>query len=120
MRILKEQNPYNELESKTTTLLNPIRELIQRKEYPVSISQFGSMWTLFFRKNLPTNFLEVKEADSKKYSKLFWQLLESGIYLVPSQFETNFVSVAHTEKDLKEASEKICNSLISIFDGAAQ
>jgi glutamate-1-semialdehyde 2,1-aminomutase len=120
LRILKEQDPYQALESKTTTLLNPIRELIRRKEYPVSISQFGSMWTLFFRKNLPINFSEVKEADTKKYSKFFWQLLEDGIYLVPSQFETNFVSVAHTEKDLKEAADKICNSLISIFDGDAQ
>jgi glutamate-1-semialdehyde 2,1-aminomutase len=120
LRILKEQDPYPALESKTTMLLNPIRELIKRKEYPASISQFGSMWTLFFRKNLPSNFPEVKEADTKKYSKFFWQLLENGIYLVPSQFETNFVSVAHTEKDLQEASEKICNSLTSIFDSTVQ
>jgi glutamate-1-semialdehyde 2,1-aminomutase len=120
LRILKEQNPYQVLDSKTTTLLNPVRELISRKEYPLSISQIGSMWTLFFRKSLPANFSEVKEADTKKYSKFFWQLLEKGIYLVPSQFETNFVSLAHTEKDLQEASEKICQSLISLFDGNAQ
>ena len=120
LSILKEQNPYQVLESKTTMLLNPVRELISRKEYPLSISQIGSMWTLFFRKSLPANFSEVKEADTKKYSKFFWQLLEKGIYLVPSQFETNFVSVAHTEKDLQEASEKICQSLISVFDGDAQ
>lgn len=120
LSILKEQNPYQALESKTTTLLNPVRELIRRKEYPASISQMGSMWTLFFRKNLPTNFSEVKEADTKKYSKFFWQLLENGIYLVPSQFETNFVSVAHTEKDLQETSEKICQSLVSVFDGNTQ
>ena len=120
LNILKEQNPYQVLESKTTTLLNPVRELISRKEYPLSISQIGSMWTLFFRKSLPTNFSEVKESDTKKYAKFFWQLLENGIYLVPSQFETNFVSAAHTEKDLQEASEKICQSLISVFDGNAQ
>lgn len=120
LRLLKELNPYRSLESKTKIFLDPIRDLIRRKEYPVSISQFGSMWTLFFRKDLPANFPEVKEADTKKYSKFFWQLLENGIYLVPSQFETNFVSIAHTEKDLKEASEKICDSLISIFDGDAQ
>lgn len=120
LNILKEQNPYNVLESKTTTLLNPVRELISRKEYPLSISQIGSMWTLFFRKSLPSNFSEVKEADTKKYSKFFWQLLEKGIYMVPSQFETNFISVAHTEKDLQEASEKICQSLTSVFDGNAQ
>ena len=120
LSILKEQNPYKVLESNTTMLLNPVRELISRKEYPLSISQVGSMWTLFFRKSLPTNFSEVKEADTKKYSKFFWQLLEKGIYLVPSQFETNFVSVAHTEKDLQEASEKICQSLISVFDGSAR
>ena len=52
LSILKEQNPYRALESKTTTLLNPVRELISRKEYPAAISQMGSMWTLFFRKSL--------------------------------------------------------------------
>ena len=66
---------------------------------------------------MPTNFSEAKEADTKNYSKFFWQLLENGIYVVPSQFETNFVSVAHTEKDFQETSEKICQSLVSVFDG---
>jgi glutamate-1-semialdehyde 2,1-aminomutase len=120
LEILKEQNPYQALESKTTTLLNPVRELIRRKEYPLSISQIGSMWTLFFRKTLPSNFSEVKESDTKLYSKFFWQFLENGIYLVPSQFETNFVSVAHSGKDLQEASDKICEAVNFVFSGNAQ
>ncbi len=121
LRILKEQSPYQELDAKTAAFLNPVRELIRAEEYPVSIAQLGSMWTLFYRKNLPSNFAQAKEADTKRYSKFFWHLLEHGIYIAPSQFETNFVSTAHTEKDLQSASAKICESLASAFEsGTAQ
>jgi glutamate-1-semialdehyde 2,1-aminomutase len=116
LQILKEENPYSILEQRTDSFLKPIRKTIQQKKYPASISQMGSMWTIFFRKNLPANFKESKESDTKKYSAFFWHLLERGIYTAPSQFETNFVSTAHTEKDLEEASLQISESLSTIFD----
>ena len=116
LKILKEEKPYPVLEQRTDTLLKPIRELIQLKEYPVSISQMGSMWTIFFRKSIPTNFKEAKETDTKKYSAFFWQLLEQGIYTAPSQFETNFISTSHSEKDLREASLRISESLSAISE----
>jgi glutamate-1-semialdehyde 2,1-aminomutase len=99
LRILKEQNPYESLESKTSMLLNPVRELIRRKEFPVSISQFGSMWTLFFRKNLPTNFPEVKEASfplhtpkriCRKHRKRFANRLSLRSTVMPNEFKRQY------------------------------
>ena len=116
LQILKEENPYSNLEKRTKTFLKSVRELIETKEYPASISQMGSMWTIFFRKNLPSNFKEAKEADTQKYSTLFWNLIERGIYTAPSQFETNFISTAHTESDLEAASSRISESLSTIFE----
>jgi glutamate-1-semialdehyde 2,1-aminomutase len=116
LQILKEENPYPTLEQRTTAFLKPISELIKRREYPAAVSQMGSMWTIFFRKNLPSNFKEAKEADTQKYSAFFWHLLEKGIYSAPSQFETNFISNAHSVKDLEEASMGISESLSAVFD----
>ena len=43
-----------------------------------------------------------KKADTARYAKFFQEMLHSGIWLPPSQFETCFVSLAHTEKDVQE------------------
>ncbi|HSE39439.1 MAG TPA: glutamate-1-semialdehyde 2,1-aminomutase [Acidobacteriota bacterium] len=116
LTILREENPYETLKERTTKFLQPVRELISRKEYPASISQIGSMWTIFFRKTLPSNFKEAKESDTSKYSNFFWQLLDAGVYTAPSQFETNFVSTAHSEKELEQCTQKISKSLSNIFE----
>jgi glutamate-1-semialdehyde 2,1-aminomutase len=116
LQILKEENPYPALEQRTTAFLKPINELIKRSEYPAAVSQMGSMWTIFFRRNLPSNFKEAKESDTQKYSAFFWKLLEKGIYIAPSQFETNFISTAHSVKDLERASMQISESLSATFD----
>jgi glutamate-1-semialdehyde 2,1-aminomutase len=85
--------------------------LIKDQNLPVSIVQSGSMFTIFFRKNPPSNFQHAKECDTKKYAKFFWHLLDHGIYMAPSQFETNFVGLSHTERDLESASVAICDAI---------
>jgi glutamate-1-semialdehyde 2,1-aminomutase len=116
LKILREENPYGSLKANTSKFLDPVRDLISRKEYPASISQVGSMWTIFFHKTLPSNFTEAKECDTSMYSKFFWQLLEAGVYTAPSQFETNFVSTAHSVNELEQCTKKITESLSTIFE----
>jgi len=43
--------------------------------------------------------------DKEKYLRFFHKMLASGVFLPPSQFETNFVSSAHTEEDLERTVE---------------
>jgi glutamate-1-semialdehyde 2,1-aminomutase len=58
------------------------------------------MFKLFFRNAPPRNYLEAKESDTQAFS-LFWnKMMKKGIFLPPSQFETNFLSVAHTDDDV--------------------
>jgi glutamate-1-semialdehyde 2,1-aminomutase len=62
--------------------------------------RLGSMFKYFFRASPPENYREVKECDTAAFS-IFWKkMLDSGIFLPPSQFETNFLSEAHTDHDL--------------------
>jgi glutamate-1-semialdehyde 2,1-aminomutase len=49
------------------------------------------------------------------FSKLHHDLLDEGDYLGPSGYEVGFVSEAHTPEILKEAAEKICNSLVKVL-----
>jgi glutamate-1-semialdehyde 2,1-aminomutase len=42
------------------------------------------------------------QCDTKAFANYFLAMLDEGIYLAPSQFETAFVSAAHTEKDIEK------------------
>jgi glutamate-1-semialdehyde 2,1-aminomutase len=66
----------------------------------LEIQQLDSAFTFFFRTGLPKNLTEAKECDTKKYAAFFHAMLDRGIYLPPAQFETAFISTAHTEADI--------------------
>ncbi|MCU0632548.1 MAG: glutamate-1-semialdehyde 2,1-aminomutase [Methanolinea sp.] len=60
----------------------------------------GSMFKFFFRDYPPENYIEAKECDTAAF-RIFWdKMLKRGIFLPPSQFETNFLSAAHSEKEV--------------------
>jgi len=50
---------------------------------------------------------EAKECDVEAYGRFFHAMLEQGFYLPPSQFETAFLSTAHTEEDVDRLSEAV-------------
>jgi len=71
-----------------------------------SFVRIGSMFKYYFRERPPENYREAKESDVTRF-RTFWEgMLKAGIFLPPSQFETNFLSIAHGEKDI----EKICQA----------
>ena len=72
------------------------------------------MFTLFFNEKEIKNFEDVKNSDSQRFSKLFNQLLENGVYISPSQFEANFISVSHSKSILNKTLEIIDKVLKSI------
>jgi len=60
----------------------------------------GSAFTFFFRPELPRNLAEAKECNTATYGRFFHAMLDLGIYLPPAQFETAFISTAHTDEDI--------------------
>ena len=68
----------------------------------VQIPQAGSMFSIFFSAKPVENFADADAADQNKFNRWFKNMLERGIYLAPSQFETLFVSAAHSEEDISK------------------
>jgi glutamate-1-semialdehyde 2,1-aminomutase len=95
-----EEKFYQTLEAKTAILIKPLLELIKEKDLNVSLQTVGSLFTLFFGQRSVNNFEEAKKCDLNKFNRFFNRLFQQGIYLSPSQFEANFISMAHTEEDL--------------------
>jgi len=109
LKCLREKSRYEELHRRSDAFFQTLREIISGKG--ISLVALGSMFTLFFRSQPPKNFAEAKECDTKAYSQMFWTLLEQGVYTAPSQFETNFISMAHEEKDLDQALNAFAKSI---------
>lgn len=66
----------------------------------VSLVSAGSMFCVFFRQTNPRDYAEVRECAAARFRVWFHAMLDKGFYLPPSQFETSFVSLAHSESDL--------------------
>jgi glutamate-1-semialdehyde 2,1-aminomutase len=101
LRRLKE-NPsiYSELEEKTNYLHNGLERAFKEKNIPVVINQFGSMISIHFSDKPVIDFASSAASNIQAFNKFFHFMLEQGIYLPPSAFETWFVSNALTINDL--------------------
>jgi glutamate-1-semialdehyde 2,1-aminomutase len=72
------------------------------------------MFCLFLTSKPVRNLEDAKTANLEKFSQLFHSLLDQGIYIAPSQFETGFLSAAHTEADIEETSRALQKALEAI------
>ncbi|HJJ56297.1 MAG TPA: glutamate-1-semialdehyde 2,1-aminomutase [Methanocorpusculum sp.] len=94
---------YNKLSDYTRSIEESIKPF-----HKGSFVRIGSMFQYFFRETAPQNYIEAKESNIDKFQKLWTESLSKGVFLAPSQFETNFVSVAHGNSEL--------NKIISVFE----
>jgi glutamate-1-semialdehyde 2,1-aminomutase len=72
------------------------------------------MYQLFFTKEKVRDEASAKRASAEKFRRLFDLLLAQEIFIPPSQFESCFVSFAHTEDDIDKTSEAYANALQTI------
>ena len=68
----------------------------------ITVNRVGSMFTCFFTDRPVTDYESAKRSDTARFGRFFRAMLDRGVYLAPSQFETAFVSAAHTEVDIDE------------------
>jgi glutamate-1-semialdehyde 2,1-aminomutase len=71
----------------------------------------GSMFQVFFTTGELNDYQDAKRSDTVLFMKVFHKMLENGVYLPPSQFETNFLSTAHTEADVDDTVNAFAISL---------
>ena len=91
-----------QLSLKTKTVVLGLTERAKSAGIPVQVHQAGSMFGLFFSEHEVYNYATAAAADQEAFKVWFRAMLEEGIYLAPSQFETIFMSGAHTDADIEK------------------
>lgn len=102
LRLLKEEPPYDKLESLSAQLENGLRDAAVSAGIPFSLARVGSMVTLFFNDSSVANWETASQCNTDHYARYFWGMMDRGIYLPCSQYEALFVSAAHTEENISE------------------
>ena len=118
--LLKElkNNPgiYKELEDKGKYLKDGLQKTFEEATIPFVINQIGSMISVHFSEKPVTDFACASAANNTLFNKFFHAMLNRGIYLPPSAFESWFLSNALSKEDLdntinaaKESLKEISN-----------
>jgi glutamate-1-semialdehyde 2,1-aminomutase len=99
--VLEQEDVHRKLNTIGDELRANITDIVEDLRLDYHVCGVSSMFKVFFG-NRPHNYQEVLKCDKEGYMRFFFRMLKSGIFLPPSQFETNFLCTAHTEEDLEK------------------
>ncbi|MFO7962544.1 MAG: glutamate-1-semialdehyde 2,1-aminomutase [Desulfobacterales bacterium] len=98
---LKTPGFYDVLENTSALLEAGLKKAAEKQGIPAAVHRVGSMLGMFFTDKAVTNFSDAKTADLDYFASYYKEMLAGGVYLAPSQFESIFVSAAHTDSDIE-------------------
>ncbi|HEX5358723.1 MAG TPA: glutamate-1-semialdehyde 2,1-aminomutase [Candidatus Nitrosotalea sp.] len=93
---------YPKLEKNCAKLVSAIHDVASDMKIPHQINSISSMFQIFFTDDKVVDYSSAKKADMLKFKKLFETLLKNKVFVAPSQFETVFLSYAHSKDDIKD------------------
>ena len=103
LRYLKEHKElYAKLDKLSGELAAGVAAAAKSAGVPMTHNRVGSMFTWFFQAGPVTDWDSASKSDTQAFGRFFRNMLDSGVYLPPSQYEAAFLSAAHTEEDIKK------------------
>ena len=99
---LLDGNVYNKIEELGQGLSDGILNAARLSGVSVQLRNIGSMSCCYFTESPVRNMDDAMKCDREKFAKYFHGMLESGVYLAPSQFEAGFISAAHDEESIEK------------------
>jgi glutamate-1-semialdehyde 2,1-aminomutase len=96
---------YPRLEKLSAELVDGVAACAKEAGANICNNRVGSMFTWFFTQGPVTDWDAAVKSDTEAFGRFFRTMLDSGVYLPPSQFEAAFMSAAHTEEDIQKTIE---------------
>ena len=115
LKELERRDGWNELEKLGALFEAGVREVLGKAASRFSFHRIGSMFCLFFTEDEVFDLESAQKSDRKAFASYFHQCLDRGVYFAPSQFETGFISLAHTAADIARTSEVAAEALLAVL-----
>ena len=116
LRQLKEEGVWEKMEAAAGRLLEGLQAAAAAHKVPVAAARVGTMFCTFFTGEPVRDWQSVRQCNTRRFGAFFTAMLERGVYLAPSQFESAFLSTAHDEAVI----EATINAAEQAFTLAAQ
>lgn len=104
LNILEKEKVHARLNATGDYLRKSLSEIVEDEGLDYSVCGIASMFKVFFGAE-PHNYQDVLKCDKDGYLAFFHRMLANGVFLPPSQFETNFISAAHSKEDIEKTLE---------------
>ena len=114
LRELERTNGWKVLEERGTQLESLTKETITKSKLELTFHRIGSMFCLFFAPGPVADLESAKRSDLKQFSAFFHHCLRNGVYFAPSQFETGFISTAHSAADIERTAAVVRDALANL------
>ncbi len=114
LKELQTQNPYETFNTRAASLAETISQAGKEAGLPVVVNHFGSMINPFFTEGEVTDFKTAQASDTQLFNRFFWQMINRGVFLPPSQFESWFLSTALTAAGFSQLQEIVYQSIINL------
>jgi len=108
---LEHVNAFERLESTGAALEKGLLEIMEANHLEIRLHRVGSMFCLFMTGQEVLDLEGAKRSDVDAFKRLFHAMKDQGVYLPPSQFETCFLSLAHTDEVVEETIEAFRRSV---------
>lgn len=107
-------NLFQRLEEKTAYLHKGIAEVLNTHSISHTINRVGSMISVHFAENNVVDFESAGKGNNETFKTFFHSMLNQGIYIAPSAFETWFITDALSYEDLDDTIKAVAEFAKSI------
>jgi glutamate-1-semialdehyde 2,1-aminomutase len=111
LRELERIDGWKSLETAGARFEDLMCETLRELKLPWVFHRIGSMFCLFFTADPVIDLASAKRSDPEKFARFFRGCLDGGIYFAPSQFETGFLSTAHSVEDIERTAAVVREAL---------
>ena len=116
LKKLLNTNAYDELERKAKLFREELKPVLEKYKGRLLFLQITSVFAFCFTSDTEIKTVsDIKKADTAAFARFHSEMLSRGIYLAPSAFEVGFLSLAHSDDDIKATAKAVQQSLDVVF-----
>ncbi len=115
LRVLGSENGWAQLEQKGALAEAELRAALGRAAFPASVVRAGSIFWMSLQEGPAPRTAEcIAFEAAPRYKAIFHALLDRGVSIAPSAYEVGFVSLAHTDEQVKRLGKALGDAVAGL------